>query len=243
MRLRIANTQYGAVEISLDGGTSWRLVARVARPASAPATGASSDLATVHRTSPHGMAFGIGGGRMLRVVPEGAASAPGAIVLNLPARALFFSELLPASGTPVQLVMRGRQLALPRDYTPMDGDVFLFIASTMPTSSISLEDRVRDAAERYLELALARLKARGHQPTKGALTVTARLAEGETPKAVLFLIDGQVRAFLNRAPYTVRLDSREWPNGEHLLEARALDDNGVILTSARTLIVVQNEKP
>src|SRR5687768_13137027 len=55
--LRIANTTHGAVQISVDGGATWLLVARVARPVAAALPGAPSDAREVLRSNRYGMAF------------------------------------------------------------------------------------------------------------------------------------------------------------------------------------------
>ncbi len=241
-RLRIQNSVLGPVEASADGGKSWLLVARVARPLGRSAREAGASLTTVLRTSPHGMALGLGIERVIKVLPDTAANRrdAAAILLNIPASGVFFRELLPPVGSPVQRVQRGQAEAWQPGYDPQDGDALLFVAPAGGSSDPRLADHARDAAERYLEMAIARLK--GKAPTTGSLTVVAKLADGESPRAVTFLLDGAVRAIVNAAPFEVRWNTREWEDGEHLVEVRALDGNGAVLTQTRALVVVQNKR-
>src|SRR5688500_3767633 len=58
--LRIANTIHGAVQVSVDGGATWLLIARVTRPTLTGSPGAPSDAREVLRSNRYGMAFGIG---------------------------------------------------------------------------------------------------------------------------------------------------------------------------------------
>jgi hypothetical protein len=53
-------------------------------------------------------------------------------------------------------------------------------------------------------------------------------------------VDGAVVGILNRAPYSLRLDTRNWANGEHLIEVRGLNENGASYTQKKVLVVVDN---
>lgn len=242
-RLRIVNTYLGPVQVSVDAGQSWSLVARVARPAGRTAHEVGVSLVTVQRTSPYGMAVGLGLERVVKVLPDTPANRrdPSAILLNVPAKGVFFRELLPPVGAPVERVERGRVQPWQPGYDPQDGDTLQIVAPRTDAAPERVADSVRDAADRYLEMAVARLK--GRRPTTGMLTVAARLAEGENAKAVTFLVDGEVRGIVNSPPYEARWDTRTWADGEHLIEVRALDENGATLTQTRTLVVVKNKTP
>jgi hypothetical protein len=41
----------------------------------------------------------------------------------------------------------------------------------------------------------------------------------------------------------VRWDTRQWENGEHLVEVRALDGAGKVLTRSKALVVTENSLP
>jgi hypothetical protein len=74
----------------------------------------------------------------------------------------------------------------------------------------------------------------------GELTVRGELAPDEDPGAVTFLVDGSIAGIQNRPPYVMKLDTRQWTNGEHLIEVRAVDRSGGKLTHRRALVVVEN---
>lgn len=254
-RLRIVNSLYGPVEISLDRGKTWMLVARVMRRAQEVASGGSFQLPMVERAGAHGMAFGVGRGKLLRLLPDNpqARTDRAAIYVNVRAGTALFKHLLPPSGSPVQQELNRRPQPLPAGYSPQDNDVLLLTARVPSPATGSrgwdtrndipsgkLSEYAQEAAERYKAEAFARLRKQGRKPATGILTINARLAPGDTASAVTFLLNGDVSAILNHPPYSMRWDTREWPDGEHLIEVRALDKAGTILTQAKKLVVVNN---
>lgn len=245
-RLRIANTLNGGIELSVDKGANWLLVGRVARPATATSAGVQSPAAEVQRSSPLGMAFGVGNGRQVRLLPDSPAGRKdtSAILANTPGTSALFKDFLPAVGSPVELVSStGRETKpLPSPYTPRDDDRFQFTVKTTALPADKIGDYAKDAAQFYRERAIARLRAKGKSPSTGSLTVTAKLSPGDTPDAVTFLLDGATAAIMNRPPYTMKWDTKEWTNGEHLIEIRALSASGSVLTRSKALVVVDNSK-
>jgi hypothetical protein len=242
--LRIANTTHGAVQLSVDGGMSWLLVARVTRPVTSTAPGAESSERLVLRSNRYGMAFGAGNRRQIRVLPDIPVNAKteGAILLNVPATAAVFKDFLPPSGTPVRIINGGRTeaLPLPEAYYPKDEDVLEFVSPRTAATPEKLADYAKDAADFYLQRSLARLRASGKKPVTGTLLVTAKLKPGDQPNAVTFLHEGQVAGIMNTSPFSMRWDTRAWKDGEHLVEVRALDKGGGILSRSKALVVVQN---
>ena len=240
--LRITNTLYGPVEISVDQGATWTLVGRVAKPAVDRAPGAGTNLPAVERASPSGLAFGVGKRKFVRLLPDSPVNRrdPCAVVVNVPFTAALFKDLLPGSGSPVREVLNRRPIPLPADYMPQDGDQLEITALQSSIPREKLAAIVKDAGERYQDAALARVRAAGRKPTSGLLTITCTPAPGEMPEAVTFLLDGAVMAILNRAPFSYRFDTRTWTSGEHLVEVRGLNANGASFTQKKALIVVQN---
>jgi len=45
---------------------------------------------------------------------------------------------------------------------------------------------------------------------------------------------------MNRPPYTMKWDTKEWANGEHLIEIRGLGASGTVVTKSKALVVVDN---
>jgi hypothetical protein len=241
-RLRLTNTVYGPVEASADRGATWLLIGRVVKPAIDRAPGADSTLPTVQRAGSNGWAFGIGGNHLVRVLPDLPASRqdPMAIIVNLAPGSPLFKELLPPIGSAIQLNNGSKTTALSSDYMPQDGDRLLVTAPKTDIPKEKLADAVKEISSRYSESALARLKAEKRKPISGFLTMNANPAEGDVPNAVTFTLDGETVSIQNRAPYTMRIDTHRWPNGEHLLEARALNASGGTLTHKKVLIYIDN---
>jgi len=243
-RLRIVNTSLGAVQISTDKGASWMLIGRVLIPATGTAPGGNETGGTVLRTSPYGSAINLGGGRILRILPDTRAKqhSPANLYLNVPYTAALVKDFLPPPGSKVLWSKLIQELPkpLPPGYTPHDGDVLTLIAEQSAIPHSRIEAYAKDAARYYQAQALARLRATGRKPVTGTLTVTARLAKDEHPFSVSFLVDGETRGIMNQAPFTMSWDTRTWEDGEHLLEVDALDEHGHVTSRSKTLVVIQN---
>jgi hypothetical protein len=242
-RLRVNNAQYGPVEISTDRGAHWFLVARVVRPATQTAPGAQSKLPEVQRSSDEGLAFGVGAGLVVRILPDNPLNRKdkAAMLLNVPKTFALFKDFIPPVGSPVQQVLTGNAaVPIPNGYSPADADTILFTAQRTLLPSDKIDGYAKDAADVYREMVLSRLRAKGKKPLSGVLEITGRLAQGEEPKAVTFIVDGVMKAITNSPPFTLKCDTKDWANGEHLIEIRALDAGGAVLTKARQLVYVQN---
>lgn len=241
--LRVANTRLGAVEVSADGGERWHLLARVVQPARAVAPGGASTLPSVERAGEHGLALGVTGRRIVRVLPDSPAARRdrAAIVVTSPPASTLMRELLPPPGSGVQRALGRALVPLPSGYVPADGDVLVITAIRPPAPRDGLEPALAAATRDYREGALARLRASGREPASGWLTVQARVPAGAAAQAVLFVLDGTVLAIMNRAPYAVRWDTRQWSDGEHLVEVRVVDASGIVLRTRKTLVVTRNE--
>ncbi|NUQ71623.1 MAG: Ig-like domain-containing protein [Chthonomonadales bacterium] len=126
-------------------------------------------------------------------------------------------------------------------YSPAPHD-YLLLSVDLKTASTSdtLLEALSRAAKDYAEYASKRHKATGKSATKGYITVTARFPVNEPPTSATFLLDGRTVAIINRPPYSVRWDSRDWADGEHLIEVRSIGPNGTILSQTHTLIYVAN---
>jgi hypothetical protein len=242
-RLRIANTLYGAVEISTDEGKSWTLIARVQKAAVTAAEGGASTAPSIERGSGNGIAFAIGGRRLLRILPDLPANYKNgsAIVISHAPFLGLFKDLMPPYGSPVQQIVNRRESAIPNDYVPQDGDILLITVPRSPITPDRLAEQVKLLTEKHRSGIVARLQRLGKKPTNGILTVTVNLAAGEKVSALTYFLNGEVVAIQNQAPFTLKLDTRRWANGEHVLEARAVDMSGAVLTMKKTLLFVENE--
>lgn len=244
IRVRIRNTALGAVELSSDGGRTWSLAARLTVPALDASTDASLTAQGIGPSSPDGIVVALGSGRRLRLLPDKAGSVARDTFTIRPGQALSSLDAIFRLG-PVKIGMEnaGRAVGLHDGYSPADGDVLLFAVSAPPANLAQAAQVIGIASAAYSRYAAASHLAQGNRPLTGTLTLTANLPPFEQPPAVTFLLDGVPVAIINRPPYTVRWDSRDWQNGEHLIEARALGPAGEILTRKKALVLVKNGGP
>jgi hypothetical protein len=242
-RLRVANTLYGAVEVSVDEGKTWSLFSRVQKAALGASEGGAFITPSIERASGNGIAFSIGGRRLLKVLPDLPANYKNgsAIVVSNPVSAGIFNELMPPIGASVRLMISKREADLPTDFIPHDGDIFVIRVTQTPAATDKLPELAKKLADRYKEAIANKLRAQGKKPTNGTLTVSVNVATGEKLSALTYYLDGEVVAIQNQPPFQLKLDTRRWPNGEHVLEARAVDNNGAVLTQKKTLLYVENE--
>ena len=240
LRIRIANTQYGAVDVSIDDGATWRLVARVMTPALDFAPGPST-LPTVQRLSERELVFGVGSMRALTVAP-GSPKRPrsrSTVILNAGLECGIFGVLAPPVGSPVQLVQGRALIPFYQDYTPADGDVFVITAESSSANAAMAARALRDAALAYQADARRRYQSK---PISGNLTVTGRTVAGEGPTTVAFFVDGEWRGATNVAPYRMKWDTHQWSDGEHLIEIRARDAADTVTSRTKTLVFVENTR-
>lgn len=234
----------GPAQISTDGGATWLLIGRVVGPATDTSPGGTPAGGTVLRSSAYGGAINTGAGRIIRIIPSSPAPkrTDAAICMNVPFSAALFKDFLPPPGSKVlwSMSMREDPKPLPPAYVPRDGDVLTLVAETSAIPKSRISAYAQDASKYYEDTALARLRASGRHPVTGMLTITARLPAGEHPSSVAFLVDGETRGIMNSAPFTMTWNTRDWPDGEHLIEVDALDEHGRVTSRSKTLIVVRN---
>lgn len=140
-RLRIVNAKDGAVQVSTDGGNTWRLLGRVNAPATTVAEGYLAanyaEPGTVAATAVHGLRIRTGGQDptlhaplTLAVQPRefagpvnkgygGHVAGSAGIFTDIPAGSPFFRGLAPFVGNPVFSETRtGRLVPLPDTFQP-----------------------------------------------------------------------------------------------------------------------------
>jgi hypothetical protein len=263
-RLRVENQPFGRVEVSIDGDRRSYLIGRVVLPATrAGADKTALQPGSVLRGGSNGLAFSVGTGQALKLLPYPLASPTDssegrplprrqkftpetcAIVTDLNARRSIFNDLLPAKGTIVRLQHAYNSLeAIPVGYTPSEQDVFVFQVK-LPGNSEDVEflqKRMEAMARVYASGAVARAKAEKRTIVSGTLTLRAQLPSGE-PDPIVFVayaLDGDMIATQNTPPFSYGWDTRSVADGEYVVEVRGLNQQGRVLTRARALVVVQN---
>ncbi|MBM3494676.1 MAG: hypothetical protein FJX72_10245 [Armatimonadetes bacterium] len=194
------------------------------------------------RISAAGALIGLGPARAIRLLPQKPGpTTRDAAAIGPPGALAALSRFVASRPTTVSLLAAGRPTPVYVGYVPSDGDCILL--EPAPSDPSHLSDRtLQQMADQYKEHSLASLRARGGKPTSGKLTVAANLsALSSQPSAVLFLLDGVPVALHNRPPYRVVWDTRDWQDGEHMIEVRALDERGAILTRSKTLVFVKTQ--
>lgn len=268
--LRVENTSFGRIEMSADAGKTFVLVGRVVRSAtSATPLRAVKDAGKVSHASQNGLAFGVAPGQILKLRPQWIAkpapgnkpsqknirppaSEPSVIQTDIPMGQGIFGSLLPPSGTGVQILSSaGEPGPIPPHFTPSESDVFHFQVTlpkktqTGAEGSLTLVQRIEALSKAYAEGAAARAKAAKRKVVSGTLTLQAKLPEGEPDPidAVTYMADGDLVAAQNTPPYSYAWDTRKVADGEHIVEIRAFNKAGRMLTRVRALVVVQNTLP
>ncbi len=241
-RLRINNSLYGSVEASPDKGTTWFLIARVLKPAVDRAPCTETTLPVVVRGGTTGFAISVGSNHLLRVLPDGHSTKqdPAAITLNVASRTWPFTELLPNNGSFVQQQVANRLRPIPLEFTPSNEDTLVIIVSHPGVTPESARTIISDCSQLYDALARKRLDAQKKRPSTGILTVNVKLPQEDKFAALTYYLDGSLIAIQNRSPFVMRQDTRKWTNGEHVIEARAIDNSNHQITSRKTLVYIDN---
>ncbi len=241
LRIRISNTSLGAVQVSAANESAWQLVARVVQPAIEVAT-SSGDLSQgVKQTSADCMQVVLRKGAAIRVLPAKAGPTPRDVLSIGPPSAMALLDALCRLG-PVEVALEvgGQLLPVHDGFAPSDGDVLVIRVAVAQTEVPQAKSLIAEAGRRYAELALERTRQSAQKPVSGYLTVIARSSAEPHGGPVVFLLDGSPVAIVNRTPYTVRWDTRDWTDGEHLIEARALNSFGTVVSMMKKLVYVQN---
>ncbi|HLV82086.1 MAG TPA: hypothetical protein VKT32_17480 [Chthonomonadaceae bacterium] len=194
----------------------------------------------------------------------GFSADPSAILTNLPVGQGLFSDLLPPPGTPAYIQFGTSDLsAFPDGYSPGEGDVFVFVVTlpaakpaagapsltsiqpvqpTLAWKNAATVKRIQELGQAYEAGAVARARAEKRLVVSGILNLRARLPAGEPDPvaAVIYLMDGDMIAVQNLAPYEYAVDTHRFADGEHVVEIRAVSGHSSLISKSRALIVVQN---
>ena len=76
-------------------------------------------------------------------------------------------------------------------------------------------------------------------PQRGNVNITADV-KGEGITLVIFYLNGRQVLITNQKPYTWRFPTTKFPNGEHLIEIRGQDENGAVVNTVFTRLLVDN---
>lgn len=232
----------GGLFVTGDAGKTWHLVARVVRPAFGVRQDGPKSPQGVASVARDRITISTGGNSAFTVEPDTPAGrgVKSAALLNVKAGDPLFTDLAAPAGSGIRIDRGPRSQEMPEGYSPLDQDTYLVTFNQAPAAPTDWIGKAAAAAASYRQAALARLKATRGSPVTGLLTIEARPPADDPSSCVTFLKDGATLALMNRAPYRVRWNTRDWPDGEYLVEARGLDRAGSVALLARKLIYVQN---
>ncbi len=257
-RLRIENVAFGKVEISTDSGKHYRLLGRVSRPAKSPMVDRSaSKVGEVLRSTRDFFTFSVALGQSVVVSPlrstkkpikkGSSSSAPptgATIQTNLPPTHPLFTEFaIPENSRAFLQPTPGFTEKMGDSFTLGEEDIFVFpVTLSGGTTTEALEKKITALADAYQAGAVERAKANKTDLVSGVLTLQPQLPTGEPDPIVYvtYAIDGDQVAAQNTEPYNYEWDTKQASNGEHLIEIRALNRQGNLITRARVLVVVNN---
>ncbi len=263
--LRVENIALGRIEVSVDGGAHYRLAGRVTQAAKIPDVDRSADRAgVVLRSGGDGLAFAVAPGQALKLFPRPAprvrkkrgktfvipaAQEKSGIYTNLLAKSGVFGEFVPLRGAAVRFQSdTGRVQPFPENFNTDERNVFVFTLNTPPFSATdrdaTAQAKLNSLADAYDAAAVVRARAAHCAIVSGVWTLRAKLPAGEPDPIVYvsYLVDDDTVATQNTAPFSFGWDTKIVPNGEHLIEIRALNRSGNLVTHVRALVVVDNPK-
>ncbi len=190
-----------------------------------------------------------------------------AILTDIKVRTGIFGECLPPVGAEaLQEVGRSPWRRYPDGLTPTDETVFAFVV-TLPSvhgaadpvavsqsspaaapdpallaKLAEVRKRLAETSEQYAGSAMARARDTKRPVLSGIVALRAKLPVGEPEPiaAVTYSIDGDIVSAQNTFPAAYGWDTARVPNGEHVVEVRALSKYRTVITRVRTLVVVDN---
>lgn len=100
--------------------------------------------------------------------------------------------------------------------------------------------QVAKAAQAYRVEALSEAKAGRDTIVRGAKTIKIAVTDPRT-RFIVFYVNDAFKAMSNTEPYSFTWNTKDSPDGEYVLEARAEDENASPLTSTRQRLWVDND--
>ena len=92
----------------------------------------------------------------------------------------------------------------------------------------------------YRKSRYAAAKSHNTPVVRGTLTVNANPTNARNVSFVRLMVEGNVVAFTNVAPYTLNWNTHLVPDGEYIIQADAMDEAGATLATTRKRIFVLN---
>ncbi len=201
------------------------------------------------------------------VLSRTGKAADAEIITTVGAEKGLFTKLLPIAGSRVMFNTAGHTAGgFPETYSVSTSDIFTVVvslplpavtaspalgASTSPSDAerlVAFQHAVRaqfeSVAAEYHDGAIQRAVSARRKVASGTLTIRPSLPadEPETVTAVTYAVDETVVCARTTSPYLFAWDTTSVSDDEHVVEVRALNSNGTVITKLRYLVVINNHK-
>ncbi len=242
-RVRIVLLPGGTVSISTDDGQRFTIIGRIVALPQRLATG----------SQPRGTAMQKGAGQWLIQPGESQSvglcaveqNIPTALRTDIPGDSILFRPLtVPIS---VRLLIQEGRVAysLPPGYRYRLGDVWVLqILAQTEAEATALRQSVNDSLPSEERSAVERSVQRAEKANlpvvNGTLSLEVTAKYTQSVRFVFFTVDGYPLGTSNVLPTIFRWDSTQVPDGEYVVEARAVDADGRELALVRKRLLVRN---
>lgn len=242
-RVRLVLLPGGTVSVSTDRGERYNIIGRITTLPKRLTTG-SLPAGTAARQSTSWMLQHNERQAVLLLAADGSKVAH-ALQTDIPQDSLLFT--LPNEGLSYRLMLQEGQMAytMPPGYRYKLGAVWV-IQISAPTAERRAElisfitqrlaDETRSAAER----SVARAQREKLPAVNGNLSLEVKAKYAERVKFVFFAVDGTLVGTSNVLPTVFRWNSTQVPDGEYVIEARAVDADNRELALVRRRVLVLN---
>ncbi|MGQ9486948.1 MAG: Ig-like domain-containing protein [Armatimonadota bacterium] len=245
VRFRLALLPGGTVSVSTDGGERYTVIGRITALPSRLTTGYHPP-ATAVLQSDTAWFIQHNEREAVQLVPSGTKDVA-ALVTDAPKDSLLFSPLL-RDCTARLMLQEGRvAYSLPPGYRYKVGDVWVIqITAKDETQQAEIvqfvNERLGTEAQQAVQRSVARARREKLPVVNGTLNLEVTAKYAEQVKFVFFAVDGMLLGTSNVLPTVFRWDSTQVPDGEYVIEARAVDSDQRDLALVRKRVLVRNGK-
>lgn len=243
LRVRLVLLPGGTISVSTDCGGRYTVIGRITTLPSRLTTG-NHPPATAVLHSDTAWLIQHNEREAVKLVPSGTKDVS-ALVTDMPKDSLLFSPLLRNCTARLMLQEGHVAYSLPPGYRYMAGDVWVIEVQTKNETQRAqivqyIVEHLDSEAQHATQRSVARAQREKLPTVNGTLNleVTARYAEGV--RFVFFAVDGTVHGTSNVLPTMFRWDSTQVPDGEYVIEARAVDSDNREMALVRKRVLVRN---
>lgn len=242
-RIRVTLLPGGTIGVSRNGGQDYTIIGRITALPSRLTTG-KQPAATASLQPAAAWFIQHNEQQGVRLVPAGTKDAF-ALITDLPRDSLLFN--LPLEGCTVRLLLQEGRVAysMPPGYRYKIGGVWVIqVLATDDSQQAKLHrfitERLPAESRQAIERSLARAQREKLPVVNGVLNLEVTAKFAENVKFVFFSVDGTLLGTSNVLPTVFRWNSTQVPDGEYVIEARAVDADNRELALVRKRVLVRN---